>query len=278
MPVSLEQFVTVVPKLRGPIQLAALAFTLISVVLIHNVKPDNLGSLGIAGAIGMGCLVIPLAFHRSLLMLIPTGQRAVFLVVILLVLLFSFGALGAITYRTLVASPDSARFDTKLSARELQVFTKPDGTARVQLGINFFPLSARVGEGATIIAGMVTIHDEDKISSAGVGRATPEPCSAVASCLGHVVLNNLATNPMLVRSASPGFTHHLTIDIKRVPKTMRIWWEFYQREGEAGAFCGFDNSVPSPAEGIPRLAMFRPSGKVADFCYRSSGQSSLSST
>lgn len=272
----IESFVAIVPKLRGPIQLTGLVFTAICGSLIYHVDPNNTTALTVAGAIGVACLSIPLAFHTSILKLIPISQRVIFMITLISLLLFSFGALAVVTYRAYIKpTPSASNFDTKIATKHIKIFPRPDGSARIQLGIRFFPLSAQSAEGATVFTGVVNIHDQEKIKKAGLGEHTSATCAQIPSCVGGVVLSSLANNPLLVKSGGPGFDHILTVDVKYVPAVMKVWWEFYQREASNGGVCGFDNLQPAPPEGIPNLAMYRDTEKIADFCYASRSEYSF---
>lgn len=272
-PKLLQSVVSVVPRLRGPIQLAGFAFAIICATLIHGIDKHNTTAVGLVGAIGVAVLAVPQAFHRSVLELLPIAQRALFLLVMLVVLLFSFGAIASITFHAVTATPPAgARFDSRLNVDKFKLVPRPDGTHSAQVSLEFVPLDIRGNEGATIFTGVVAIHDESMVDpqmlQSGRGRLA---CADVPSCLGARYLADLATTPVFVRpTGTSPFT--LIIPVKNRPRQVRVRWDFYQREGIDGAACGFDHSVLAPRDGIPKLAMYARNQKVGDECYRSFGQ------
>jgi hypothetical protein len=269
----LTQFTKFVPKIKGPIQLAGFVFSIFSTVLTYRVDPNNILALSIVGAIGIALITLPLAFHQNVLKYIPDKQRVWFMLVLVSILLISFGAMASMTY-TIIKSPPpkGARFDSKLITDKISYIKKPDNTYRIELTWQLFPLSSREDQGATVFLGMVSIHDENKIKEAGLGKITGAACEDVPSCVGSYVFRELSLSPVLVRSGTPGTTLTAVVDVRRIPKNLRVWWEFYQLEGNNGELCGVDHNKAAPKEGIPPLAMFKSERRVGDLCYRSFGQ------
>jgi hypothetical protein len=272
---ALANAIKAVPKIRGPIQLAGFVFTVFAAALIYHVDPNNTGAITVVGAIGVALITVPLAFHANVLKYIPEHQRVVFLLVLISVLLFSFGALARVTINSLTLRAHGARFDSELKQKGVRlVSTHP--RIRLEITWQLFPLSAR--ESVTIFLGHVVLHDEDEIREAGFGRTTPRSCEKVSSCLGNYVFRDLSSSPVFIRAGSRGSPLTAVVDIKRMPKNLRIWWEFYQVEGEGDQRCGVDINQAPPPDGIPYLAMFNASNqKIAPSCYRSFGQSTISS-
>lgn len=268
-----QNLVAAAPKIRTPIQLAGLAFSSFAAFLIYRINPDNVGALAVTGAIAVAILAIPLAFHENVLKWVPKTQRVVFLLVLMAMLLISFGALAYVAVgAVLTLSPAVARFDTKLNLDEVKVVRLNDGRYRMQVGWNFFPLEKASGEGATVFTGLVSIHDEDDIKVAEPSKNPQASCDEVQSCIGARYVKEFWTKPLLVRANTAGTPFVFSVDLKRSPRVARVWWEFYQLEGAAGAQCGVNHAIPGPADGIPPLAMYRGGKKVADSCFRSFGQ------
>ena len=262
-------------RLRTPVQLAGFLFAALAAALIRYVDPGNLQSLGIAGAIGVALVAIPLIFQPAMLRLLQPSHRLALILGTLSILLASFGALAVITAQAILRdlSPAGARFDTRLDAKDVRVILRrPDGSGRVEVVWQLVPLSMRAQDSARIFTGIVTFHDED-LARAGPGQAVRASCEQVASCVGSRVFSEWADNPVFVRAGATRGTLTASVDLKRVPKNLRVWWEFYQREGTDGATCDFAVAAFDPAQGIPRLAQFdRQHQRVSDRCYRSYGQ------
>ncbi len=274
---NLQTLVSVAPKIKTPIQLAGFAFSIFAFFLIHRVNPDNIASLSVVGAIGVALIAIPLAFHANVLRHVPDTHRVGFMLGLMAMLLVSFGALGYVTYSSVTSlPPKGARFDSRLEAQRIVVIPRPNKAARIELTWQLFPLSRKEGQGATVFLGLVTLHDERKISEAGLGKKTNASCKSVPSCLGSHVFRELVQSPILVREDTPGSPLTAVVDVSRVPQHLRVWWEFYQLEGPNGQTCGIDHKRDAPVEGLPPLAMFNNDDKrVGDSCYRSFGQRTL---
>jgi hypothetical protein len=263
--------INTLPKIRGPIQLVGFIFLVLSVFLVNRVDPGNQGSLALVIIFGVSIVVIPLAFHPSLLKHIHIRQRAWFLIAILLMLVVSVGALAYVTVSAVLpTSPEGSRFDLKLTEYRVEPPTNEarENTHRIRLRWLFWPLSAKQDEGATIFVGVVTVHDEDMIEKDGPGRITSMSCSEVPSCLGAYVFNELHQNPILVRSGTKGTEFGTRVNLRRIPKVARVWVEFYQREGLDGQVCGIDHGRDGPGGGLKPLAMFKGGAKVSEKCYR----------
>jgi hypothetical protein len=59
------------------------------------------------------------------------------------------------------------------------------------------------------------------------------------------------------------------VAVKSVPEAIRIFWEFYQKEGPQETRCGFDNARKAPADGIPFLTLYKGDSAVPGPCYGS---------
>lgn len=278
MPPWFQDMLKVVPRLRTPIQLVGFLFTALSSVLIYRVDPSNIGSLTVVGSIGVAVITIPFAFQPNFINKIAMAQRAWFLLGLIAMLLCSFSALGYITYKAVFGlTPQGARFDSRLEMDKIRLIKHADSGYRAELTWRLFPLSSKDNEGATVFLGIVVLHDEEKIAQPGMGKKTDSSCGGVPSCIGSYIFRDLFSSPLLVRSNSPGSDLTTTVDVRTAPKNIRVWWEFYQREGLNGAGCGIDNTQTGPAEGLPALAMFDKQGiKVGNLCYRSFGQKTVS--
>ena len=267
--------VQTIPKLRTPIQLAGLLFAVLAYTLIERVDPDNTQAIASVGILGVALVVIPLAFDAKFIREIPMAQRALFLLALVAIQLFSLGAMAYVTidvYRT--PPPEGARFDSRLE--QAVFFKKPDGTSRAELTWLLFPLSQEPVDSATIFTGIVTVHDELKISTPGLGQVTPLSCKDVPSCLGNHLFRELSNNPAYVKGGSEGSRLSAVVDFRGNPSVIRIWWEFYQREGIKDARCGVNSDKLAPAEGIPPLGTFDRNGKfIGNACYRSFDQKTL---
>lgn len=277
MPNTFVAAIKAVPKIKGPIQLAGFLFTVFAAGLIYRVDPNNLGAVAVVGAIGVALVAIPLAFHAHVLKHIAESQRVWFLLILTAMFLFSFGALAYVTAKTVLGlAPQGARFDSRLELSKIRLMAKPGAGYRAELTWQLFSLSTQPDQGATVFLGMVVLHEEEKIAEAGLGRKTDSDCSKVPSCVGSHVFRELSHSPVLVRAGSPGSGLTTVVDVRRAPKNLRVWWEFYQREGPNGAVCVFDNTRAGPVDGLAPLAMFDKQGKrVGDLCYRSFGQRTI---
>lgn len=264
----------IVPRIKGPIQLAALIFSVFSAALIYKINPNNIAAIGIVGAIGVALIAIPLAFHANVLKYIPIGQRVWFMLTLVVIFLCSFGALAYVTTKAVRGiPPQGARFDSRLNNDRIQFFHNHNQAPKVQLTWNLFPLSDKPEDSATVFIGIVTLHDEDAIIEPGSGKITPEACKDVPSCVGSYVFRELYQTPLFVKAGSLGTSFTAVVNIKRIPRNLRVWWEFYQLEGLGENSCRADPNRLAPTDGIPPLAMFDSQGKrIADICYRSFGQ------
>lgn len=271
---ALETLGRVVPKIKGPIQLAALVFSVFAGALIYKVDPNNIVAISIVGAVGVALIAIPLAFHSNVLVHLPTRQRVWFLLALVILFLCSFGALAYVTVSAIMGiSPQGPRFDSRLDTDGIRFIKKDNQVYRVQLTWQLFPLSDRPQESASVFVGMVSLHDEDAIVKAGLTKKTGAACKDVSSCVGSEVFRELDQNPLLVRAGSTGTPFTVVVDLKRAPQNLRVWWVFYQLEGLGGDLCRVSRITSVPADGVPQLAMFNRHGtKVGDACYRSFGQ------
>ena len=262
----------IAPKIRGPIQLAGLLFTTLAIVLISNLDPDNTTSIAISGGIGVALITIPLAFRTNILNSLPERHRMAFLLLLILLLLSSFSGLAYLTNEAFKMGPSGARFDMSLKAQDVHFRRLGDEFSMVDINWKVFSLAQNSSEGgATVFIGIVIIHDADKISNPGFANVTSKPCDQVSSCIGVYVFKDFSRRPVFVPSGAdfhmPG---SIKIKDKGTVKKVRIYWEFYQREGQNGNICKFDNDYIHPEGGLPYLAMYNSQGeKVGRLCYLS---------
>ena len=255
---------------------------MLAIALIQFINPGDKQAMLVAGVLGVALVALALLFHPAMMKVFPSGQRAVVVLLTLLMMFASFGTMAYVTVAsTFTPRPVGARFDTKLDAANVKLICLGEDRHKIQLTWNFVPLSNLPDNGATIFTGLVSLHDESKISTDGAGEVTQSTCAQIASCLTGHYFRQLEVRPLLVRSASSGTEHTITLELKTaVPKNVRVWWEFYQREGIDGGECRFDNrGAAAPPEGIPPVALFDSSGKeVSKHCYRSFGQKTFEIT
>ena len=271
----MEALIRIAPRLRSPIQLAGFLFAVLAIALIQKLNPSDRQAMAIALLAGIALVALALLFHPRMIELIPKSQRAVFVISVLSSMFVSFGALAFSTVTSIVRPPlIGARFDTTLTASGVKLIRGQGGPDKFELTWSFVPLAKDDAEGATIFTGVVTLHDESEVAGSGPGSITQKSCDEVPTCIGSHFFRSLAANPLLVRANTSGTPHTIVVEVKRIPKIVRVWWEFYQREGVNGAECRFDNSgAAPPATGIPPLAMVASASQIAIAqCYRSFGQ------
>jgi len=271
-----ETAVEVAPRIRTPVQLAGFLFALFCGAVMYRVVPENVGSLTVAGAVGVAFVVIPLTFRPEILNLISIGQRGVFLLAMLALLLTAFGALAYVTAPLLwTPTAKGAKFDSELR-KNVQFIKLDNARSRAYLEWELFPTTKDSKEGATVFAGIVVLHDEAKTSD-GIGTATEKSCEETPSCIGSYVFEDFAMRPVFVRGGAERVVLRTPVDFRGFPKTIRVWWEFYQREGDAnGLRCGVDHERGGPKQGLPPLAMYDSQNKkVGDICYSSADQVSI---
>jgi hypothetical protein len=277
----METLVALAPRIRNPIQLAAFLFAVLAIALIQFINPNDKQAMVVVGLIGVALVALALLFHPAVIKLFPASQRAPAVLLTLLLMFTSFGALAYVTaIATIKISPVGARFDTFLKQENVKVLRMDNDRYKVELTWNFMPLSKNPNEGATVFTGIVVLHDESLIQTSGAGSPTPATCAEVSSCMGSHYFRQLATSPLFVRADSKGTDHTVIIELKKLPKNLRIWWEFYQREGVSGGECRFNNAGGSaPTDGIPAVAVFSTSGQeLAKECHRSFGQKTFEIT
>jgi hypothetical protein len=277
LPFDAATALAALPKIKGPVQLAAFIFTVFAATVIYHVDPGNIASLSTVGAIGIAMLAIPLAFHPSLLKLIPPTQRATLLLLFVALFLVSFGSMAALTVKALWSpSPKTALFDSRLAEKSSRFLQLANGKSRVELTWELFPLTKDSSEGATVFTGIVTLHDEDKIEKGGTGTVSEKTCAMVPSCVGTYAFKEFMSRPIFVRGGAPIVPLRTSVDFTGSPKNLRVWWEFYQREGGKGMKCGIDNEKLPPADGIPFLAMYDSNNqKVSTTCHNSTDRVSI---
>lgn len=266
----------IIPRLRTPIQLAGLLFTVLAAALIRNVDPNNIRALLVTAGFGIAMVVLPLAFHHTFLKVFAVRQRALVVLTILALVLISMSALAYFTISTITHKPSAARFDSELVSDALHATKGTDGIYRGTLRLKLFPLMSDPNEGATIWIGMVTVHDAAAIDAGGLGSTTSATCDEVPSCVGAHVYSDMSLEPTYVRGGSPGATLAVAVNMKKLPDTVRVWWIFFQQEGHDGTVCRVNNSKIAPKEGIPFLGLYDSAGnKVSDLCYRSRGMQTV---
>lgn len=265
----LARVAMLIPRLRSAVQLAGFLFAIFAAALIKYVDPNNTSALGIVGVIGLALVVIPLGFRSELIRDLPLKQRAWFLLTLLALLLASLIALAIFTWTAIKLSADGSRFDSRLEKSNVEIFDLDNGKTKLQVVISLLPIGKL---GSTAFAGVITVHDESLISDKSVKESTKLSCAEVESCLGAYVMKEkifIPTNFLTVE-------YPVMIELKKRPKAVRIWWEFYQSEGPMGTVCRVDTSQIGPTEGIGPVHLTRPDGQVAwPFCYRSTGQLSV---
>lgn len=261
-----------VPRLRGPIQLVGLIFSIFSAALIQRVDPDNIQALAIVGAIAVALITLPMAFHGNFLRHIPKQQIVPFLLILILLLLVSFSATAFITYQAVIGPrPEGARFDAVLAKDGIAVFRNADGSGRVEVTLNLVPLSPEPDGGATVFLGMINAHDDQIPNNLAAG--TSLSCAEVPSCLGNYLFPDLENSPVLVKGGCTSSTVTRVFSIRKIPERLRVYWEFYQVEGIGKARCGIDRLRRGPAEGIPPLAMYDSRGvQIDSICYGARGR------
>src|SRR5690349_7747085 len=75
LPISAKA-ISILPKLRTPLQLSGLLVTIVAVLIVKIISPDNVAAMMSAGMIGIGLIVFATMF--LILPLITERQRAIF--------------------------------------------------------------------------------------------------------------------------------------------------------------------------------------------------------
>ncbi len=274
---GIAQIAAIAPRLRTPIQLAGFLFAIVAGVLIRVIDPNNVQALVVVAAFGVALVAIPLLIHPPVLKLFNPAHRSVVVLVTLALVLSSFGALAVVTASSVAKGlrPKGALFDSRLDVQNVRLLgQRPDGKYRVEIIWTLVPLGSDAEQSASVFTGIAVLHDDDAVSVDGIGQDGTRSCQEVPSCVGYRVFREYSANPVLVKAGTPGTTLTTVIDMQRKPEKLRVWWRFFQREGEEPEHrCGANNEIVGVADGIPPLAMFDRQGrKVADACYMSYGQ------
>lgn len=211
----METLISLAPKIRAPIQLAGFLFSTLAVALIQFINPSDKQAMIVAGLLGVVLVALALLFHPTMIKLFPVTQRAPLVLLTLLLIFSSFGALAYVTVAsTYSPRPSGARFDTFLEQKNVRLIRSELGQQKVELTWNFVPLSNRPKNGATIFTGLVVLHDEIKITKDGAGVITQSTCAEVPSCINSHYFRQMEINPLLVRSDSRGTEHTVVLDLK----------------------------------------------------------------
>lgn len=272
MTISFKPLIEAIPSVKGPIQLVAFLFAAVCMALLVRSDTDNLQSLAISSSLSIALVALPLLFQKNIIDSIPKSSRVFFILAILVMFLAALVGLGLWTVKNAFADPEQARFDVTIDPKSVQLITKEDGKTHLAARLLFKSLQQPKGSGASIMAGIVVVHDESQIKEAGTGQHTDKPCSAVATCLGAHVFRDLSVQPLLIPAGSDNLEMAFTVSLRQPSDKLRIWWQFFQRESGKGLFCGFDLTRQPPAEGLPYLASFNGGSQIKElpFCYGSS--------
>jgi hypothetical protein len=166
-------------------------------------------------------------------------------------------------------SDTEARFDSELRHH---VFFHNSETKQVRGGFTWWlrPIVRDKTKAANVFLGLAVLHDESRVPPGSEPAATQKTCAEVPSCLASKAWF-LDANPIIVRGDSDGTTLSWIADFPDSVRTIRLWWEFYQREADHGYKCQFDLTRPYPKDGIPFLKVVAENGAPAidQGCYRS---------
>lgn len=274
MLITFKPLLDAIPSVKGPIQLVAFLFAAVCMALLVRSNPDNLQSLAISSSLSLALIALPLLFQNTIIDRIPKRSRVFFILSILVLFLAALAGLGVWTARNAFAepAPNQALFDVTLDPNSVQLITKADGKAHLSARLLFKSLQSTKGHGASVIAGMLVVHDETQMKEAGTGQHTDKPCSEVGTCLGAHVFKGLSAHPLLIPAGSDKLEMTFTVNLRQPSSKVRIWWQFFQRESGADLFCSFDLTKQPPVEGLPYLASFQSGTQLKrlDYCYGSS--------
>ena len=182
------------------------------------------------------------------------------------ILIFALAIVGALVTALAVLYGDpltraTPAFDVKIDEVEFSQF---GDDKKVVVTYSHFPMSNKIVGQSTIFSGMMTIYNNDMIDSATkfIKEAT---CSEAPHCITAHVFDNLAVEPIIVRSPSdqPVVAKREFV-IPGSVRNIRVYAEFWQRETEDGGRCIIDNSKPAPEHGIPFLKVVNRFGIETD--------------
>lgn len=272
MTAAWKPLVETIPSLKGPIHLAAFLFAAVCMALLVRSEPNNIQSLAVSGSMSLALVALPLLFHKPIIELIPRSERARFILMVIALFLAALVGLGTWTVKNAFSEPvpNAALFDVGIDPESVKLITRKDGSTELVATMLFKSLQQRQGSGATVMAGLIVVHDQTEMHGDGIGQATTEPCASVRTCLGATLLPTLSLQPLLIPAGADKLPMTVTVKLRRPAPTVRIWWEFIQRESGPGLFCGFDVTKQSLPEAIPYVATYdRTQIKQSERCYSS---------
>ncbi len=145
---------------------------------------------------------------------------------------------------------------------------------RTEVSLRAIPITKNNDEVATILTGMVVLHNEELVDLSQKGPETSLTCGETKSCLGVKLFDNLEEKPLIIRGGDlPPTTITAVFNIPLSVKVVRVYWEFYQKEAGENKLCVIDESKQPPKEGIPFLKVVTRGGeKTDDHCWRACGK------
>jgi len=272
---NIEAFLNQLPRLKTPIQLSGLLFAILCGLILHKFEEYNYNGLIVIGLVGIAFLAIPLAFRDEVIRRVPENQRVFFLLSSVVLLLASLVACLILTVSVLYEpTPGNSKFDAVMSEEPIRIFKNSSGEHLLSATLNFVPFSKRRSEGATVFTGVVVIHDAYAQNVEGFGSSSSNSCAETPSCVGSYYFSELDQAPIFVPGGDIATKFPLFVKISRVPKVVKIWWIFYQREIEADVKCSFDPShAPTSNGGVPHLTGVKGLKRVNALCYGAVGNS-----
>lgn len=164
--------------------------------------------------------------------------------------------------------PEGALFDAALETDNVETINSPENN-KLKLTWHLYSLPNK--RASTLFTGYIVVHDEDQIQ-AGKSIKGTEICSKTPSCIGEYVIPNVT----FINAPEPGIKYSQLIPISRVPRQVRIWWGFYQREGVYGGVCESEQTQGESAREIPKLILRHFIGiKLYSNCYRAWDENSI---
>lgn len=165
-----------------------------------------------------------------------------------------------------------SRFDAQF--RDIKIIDL-DNKRRLEVTIDLVPLTTDNTEVASIVYGMVVVHDETKLSASAVPEQTLDTCEdRKITCLGAEV-RAMPDQPIVVRGGANRIPVKFRLDLRtgEPPRAVRIYWDFYQLESDGGGRCVIDSKKKHPKDGIPFLHVVGRGQEPIDGaqCYRAIG-------
>lgn len=159
------------------------------------------------------------------------------------------------------------RFETRLADAQ---FFQIKGKRKAQFHWKFQPLVNDATRSVTVFLGLAVLHDEEKLVSGLDTRGML--CPEVPSCLTYKYWD-MRSQPIIIRGGPPSNESDYTwiAEFPDSVSTVRLYWEFYQLEGDTGNKCSIASL--NPTGGIPFLQLVSPEGKpIEGGCYYSLGR------